>query len=157
MLNEEMVGELRACAQFFETSTSCLSEEDSGFAPKEGMYTVAQQVVHVAQTIEWFVDGAFSPTGFDMDFDKYMKELGEVTSLAVARQWLRKAIDHAIDVFQKSSEDDLRHPIVEGPIMGGRPRHTVVAAISDHTAHHRGALTVYSRLLGKEPQMPYSD
>jgi uncharacterized damage-inducible protein DinB len=25
----------------------------------------------------------------------------------------------------------------------------------EHTAHHRGALTVYSRLLGKVPLMPY--
>jgi hypothetical protein len=28
---------------------------------------------------------------------------------------------------------------------------------TDHTAHHRGALTVYSRLLGKVPKMPYAD
>jgi uncharacterized damage-inducible protein DinB len=27
----------------------------------------------------------------------------------------------------------------------------------EHTAHHRGALTVYSRLLGKVSQMPYFD
>jgi len=25
----------------------------------------------------------------------------------------------------------------------------------EHTAHHRGALTVYSRVLGKVPAMPY--
>jgi uncharacterized damage-inducible protein DinB len=25
----------------------------------------------------------------------------------------------------------------------------------EHTAHHRGALTVYSRKLGKVPPMPY--
>jgi hypothetical protein len=25
----------------------------------------------------------------------------------------------------------------------------------EHTAHHRGALTAYSRLLGKVPPMPY--
>jgi len=37
------------------------------------------------------------------------------------------------------------------------PRLVVIGAISDHTAHHRGALTVYARLLGKEPKMPYMD
>jgi uncharacterized damage-inducible protein DinB len=41
--------------------------------------------------------------------------------------------------------------------MGGVPRWSVVSAISDHTAHHRGALTVYSRLLGKVPVMPYAE
>jgi uncharacterized damage-inducible protein DinB len=39
--------------------------------------------------------------------------------------------------------------------MGGEPISSIVGAISDHTAHHRGALTVYSRLLGKTPLMPY--
>ncbi len=28
---------------------------------------------------------------------------------------------------------------------------------SSHTAHHRGALAVYARLLGKVPAMPYMD
>jgi uncharacterized damage-inducible protein DinB len=41
--------------------------------------------------------------------------------------------------------------------MGGAPRLSVIGAISDHTAHHRGALTVYSRLLGKVPKLPYMD
>jgi uncharacterized damage-inducible protein DinB len=41
--------------------------------------------------------------------------------------------------------------------MGGLPRHSVVSALMDHTAHHRGALTVYARLLGKVSPMPYMD
>jgi uncharacterized damage-inducible protein DinB len=39
--------------------------------------------------------------------------------------------------------------------MGGLPRQCIVGAISDHTAHHRGALGVYARLLGRVPAMPY--
>ena len=31
----------------------------------------------------------------------------------------------------------------------------IVAAMADHTSHHRGALTVYARLRGKTPAMPY--
>ena len=31
----------------------------------------------------------------------------------------------------------------------------IVWAMVEHTAHHRGALTVYSRPLGKVPPMPY--
>ena len=41
--------------------------------------------------------------------------------------------------------------------MGGLPRSAIFGAITDHTAHHRGALTVYARLLGKTPPMPYMD
>jgi uncharacterized damage-inducible protein DinB len=42
-------------------------------------------------------------------------------------------------------------------VMGGAPRYAVISAIEDHTAHHRGALTVYSRLRGHVPTMPYMD
>ena len=41
-------------------------------------------------------------------------------------------------------------------IMEGAPRLSVVSGIVDHTAHHRGSLAVYARLIGKEPLMPYS-
>jgi uncharacterized damage-inducible protein DinB len=48
-------------------------------------------------------------------------------------------------------------PIADGPIMGGAPRMAIFGAITDHTAHHRGALTVYARLGGAVPPMPYAD
>ncbi len=37
------------------------------------------------------------------------------------------------------------------------PRFAIFSAITDHTAHHRGALTVYARLKGIVPPMPYMD
>jgi len=39
--------------------------------------------------------------------------------------------------------------------MGGRPLFEIIGAMVEHTAHHRGALAVYTRLLGKVPPMPY--
>jgi uncharacterized damage-inducible protein DinB len=33
----------------------------------------------------------------------------------------------------------------------------IFRAITDHTAHHRGALTVYARTQGIVPPMPYMD
>jgi uncharacterized damage-inducible protein DinB len=39
--------------------------------------------------------------------------------------------------------------------MGGQPISDIVWGMVEHTAHHRGALTVYSRQLGKIPVMPY--
>ncbi len=46
-------------------------------------------------------------------------------------------------------------PLPEGPVMGGAPRMAIISAIEEHTAHHRGALSVYSRLLGLGPPVPY--
>ena len=50
--------QLLASQDFFNRSTRVLDEADSTFKPHDGMMTVAQQVGHVAQTLDWFVEGA---------------------------------------------------------------------------------------------------
>ncbi len=42
-------------------------------------------------------------------------------------------------------------------IGGDLPRIAIVGAMAEHMAHHRGALSVYARLLGYAPPMPYAD
>ena len=32
------------------------------------MLSVAAQIAHAAHTVDWFITGAFSPQGFDLDF-----------------------------------------------------------------------------------------
>src|ERR1039458_2020455 len=86
----DFANQLLASKDFFERSTRVLDEADSGFRPQEGMMTVAQQVAHAAQTLDWFIDGASRPEGFDLDFAKHAKVLEGVTSLAAARQMLEK-------------------------------------------------------------------
>jgi len=148
-------GILRVAKDFFDRSTACLEEGDSGFAPAPGMYTVAQQVAHVAQTIDWFLHGAFSGEGFDLDFGKHDRAVREVGSLAAARAWLDRSTEEACATIAAQPPAAMAAPLPDGPIMGGEPRSAILAAISDHTAHHRGALTVYARLRGKTPAMPY--
>ena len=152
-MKEGLHGQIAAWKEFFDRSTRVLEEKDSTFAPKDGMFTVAQQIAHAAQTIEWFMQGAF--TGFDMDFERLDKDVRAVTSLAAARAWMGRACDAANKTVDAHSDADWAAPLAPGPIMGGMPRFTIFGAMTDHTAHHRGALTVYSRLLGKVPPMPY--
>jgi uncharacterized damage-inducible protein DinB len=116
------------------------------------MMTAAQQVAHAAQTLDWFVDGASRREGFDLDFEKHARELDGVKSLAFARGLLDAAYAKAIDFVRTQ---DLTRPLPAGPVMGGQPIGDIVWAMVEHTAHHRGALTVYSRSLGKVPAMPY--
>ena len=78
-----------------------------------------------------------------------------VTSLTAARKMLEDAYDHVVEYIGSLSADDLERPLPAGPVMGGQPTREIVWAMVEHTAHHRGALTVYSRLLGKTPPMPY--
>jgi uncharacterized damage-inducible protein DinB len=155
MDTENICFDLKEARQTFERTTSCFREEHSTFVPKEGMYTVAQQVAHTAQTVEWFVHGAFSASGFDLNFQKHHESIAPVNSLAQAMVWLARAFEQAQETFGHASAEELCAPLPEGPIMGGAARCKVVAAIVEHTAHHRGSLAVYARLAGLEPPMPY--
>jgi uncharacterized damage-inducible protein DinB len=135
MIKEGLFGQLAAMKEYFDRSTRALEEADSAYAPKEGMFTAAQLVAHVAQTVEWFVRGAFAAGGFDLDFERADKGIRSVTSLGAARAWLERANAEAKAALAAHSEEEW----------------------TDHTAHHRGALSVYTRLLGKVPPMPYMD
>lgn len=150
-----MNGLMDSIKDYFDRSTAALTEEDSGYRPAEGMWTAAQQVAHVAQTIEWFVDGAFAPDGFSMDWEGMNRQILAVTSLAEARAWLDRAVAAAKAKIESTGEAEWLAPLPDGPIMGGHPRYVIFSAMNDHSAHHRGALTVYARLLGKVPPMPY--
>ena len=154
-LSENCIAELANAERFFNTSTKELTEDMSAFTPAEGMMTAAQQVAHNAQVIDWFMEGAFRPEGFDMDFDGQTARVSKVTSLAAAREWFAKSIGDAKALLGSKSDGELMSPLADGPIMGGAPRMAIMSAITDHTAHHRGALTVYTRLQGKVPPMPY--
>jgi len=154
---QQCLAELSAAQDYFNRSTRNLREEDSTFIPAEGMMTAAQQVAHAAHTIAWFMEGAFRPEGFDMNFEEHVKVAMAYTSLAEAKAWLNREFEAASAAIGIKSDEELSAPLPAGPIMGGLPRTVIFGAITDHTAHHRGALTVYARLKGIVPPMPYMD
>jgi uncharacterized damage-inducible protein DinB len=149
--------QLKSTKEFFDRSTRPLAEEDSNFKAFPEAFTVAQQVAHTAQTIDWFFEGAFRPEGFDMDFEKAAQETMAITSLAAARKMLDEAFAKAIGAAESKSAEEWAAHLPPNPIFGEVPRFVIIGGLVDHTAHHRGALTVYTRLLGKIPPMPYGD
>lgn len=151
---QELINELMRSKEFLDRSTGVLTEEDSALTPADGMMTAAQQLAHIAQTVDWFVDGAFGEA-FDLDFEGAAKQVATMTSLESAGDWCNRAYENAIETIGAKSDEELAELTPEGPIMGGTPKGIVLAGIVDHTAHHRGALTVYARLAGKVPAMPY--
>lgn len=151
----DLARDLDNIQEYFDRSTRSLTEEDSGFAPAEGTFTVAQHVAHVAQIVEWFFSGAFNPGGFSMDWEGMDREVRAVQSLAEARRWLERAFAAGRSAIAAHEPSEWESELPPGPIMGGAPRFAILGAIRDHTAHHRGALTVYARLRGKVPPMPY--
>ncbi len=156
MDRKHLISELKSSQEYLNRSTRPLAEEHGGFRPSPEQMTAAQQLAHVGQTIEWFLEGAFGH-GFSLDFEEHGKELEGLTSMAAARAWASKAFAQALDALESKSDAELEAKLPDGPIMGGQPRWVIFPAIVEHTAHHRGALTVYSRLQGLTPPMPYAD
>ena len=147
--------DLRQTLKFFNTTISVFEEADSGYAAQPEMFTVAGQVAHTAATVDGFVEGAFGK-GWDMNFEAHLAETNAVARLSDAKELLEKAFANVAEVIGGASDEDLCAPIPDKQVMDGAPRCAIVSAITDHTAHHRGALSVYARLLGKEPSMPYA-
>lgn len=154
---QQAIFDLKTLKQRFDRSTAALPESLSTYAPVPGVMTVAQHVAHCAQVTDWFLEGAFSPNGFDLDFAPQIARVLTVQSLAAARAWLDRSLENAIAVFSTHSAESLATPLPDGPILPRQPRHAIVSALVDHTAHHRGALTVYARLNGIQPPDPFEE
>jgi len=152
---EHLIRQLETARKLFGTTTSVFESADAGFTPEPALYTVAGHTAHVADSIEWFVEGAFGG-GWDMNFEALIARARAVTTLEEATEWLDRAFANAMEVVGRASEEELVEPMADGPILGGLPRMAVINEIVDHTAHHRGSLAVYARILGKAPPMLYS-
>ncbi len=153
-MKEGLIEQLKIQETFLLNTISQLTEEDSGFKPQDEMYTVAQHMGHTAETVSWFLEGAFGDKGFDMNFENYEERMKKYTSFDAGVKQFKDAVAKGIELIQNVPDSELIAPIT-AQIMKGAPKMAVVGAITDHTAHHRGALAVYTRLIGKKPMMPY--
>lgn len=141
--------------KFFRHSLSVLTEAEAGYSPAAGLFTTAQHVAHAGQTIDWFNDAAFGSKKFDMDFARMDAAVRAYTSLAEAFKLFDAACERLMARLNSVSDEELHAPLADPTIMGPAPVASIVWAITDHTAHHRGALTVYARMNGKVCPMPY--
>ena len=155
-LRVEALAEINATEKFFDRTTRCLAEGDSAFRATPETFTVAAHVAHVAQSIDWFREGAFHDL-WRMDFETMIGEANRVRSLGEAQTWLAIAFSRMREEVSAMSQEQLAETMADNAILPGRPRYHAIGALVDHTAHHRGALAVYARLLGREPLMPYGE
>ena len=71
---------------------------------------------------------------------------------------LDKAVAQARDALQKTTDAHLETPwrlLAGGQLAFEQPRHQVIRDTFLHSAHHRGQLTVYLRLLGSKVPSVY--
>lgn len=152
----EALDEIAATRRFFDRTTSVLDEADSLFRATPETMTVASHVAHAAQVIDWFREGSFHDR-WNLDFASQTAVTDAVTSLTEARRWLGEAWERLRAEVAAMPEAKLHETMADNPIVPGRPRSYAVKAVVDHCGHHRGALAVYARLLGKVPPMPYAE
>ena len=146
---------LRMERHFLQNIIKDFREEHADFQPAEGMMTVAQQISHIAVTVAWFREAAFG-TGFDTDWAKMRVEYMYPRTLAEAVALLDETYNNYATLLETLSEADLTVMLPPNPIVGEVPRFTLIHTQADHTAHHRGELVVYLRLLGITPTMAYT-
>ena len=153
----DFADKLRSSQEFFERTMSCLQEEDGTFQPQETAFSTIAQVAHAAQTVDWFMDGITEGKTFSTDFEGLEKELAETKTLQAAKAWFHRSMAMAIQAAEEQPDSFWHSKLPDGPMFAGMPRSFALGGILDHNAHHRGALSVYARLCGHKPAMPYGD
>lgn len=89
-----LVKELEATHKFFKTTIAVFEPADAGFAPSPELYTVAGHIAHAADSVDWFMAGAFGE-GWDMDFEGLIAKAKAVTSLEEALGWFDQSFASA--------------------------------------------------------------
>ncbi len=146
----------RVDQKFLNTLLQDFTEEQGQFAPTPEMLNVAQQVRHIAGAVDWYREAVFG-AGFDMDFEKVIEFDKTPCTLSEAREQLSKAFDDLCAAVEPLTAEELGQSIGPNPIMPGASRLQALSGVTDHTAHHRGSLAVYQRLLGIVPRLIYGD
>jgi len=169
------VGDLIEHKMFFSRAVSCLTEEDAAFQPRPDMLSVVGQIHHVTAAVELMLSGIYRefdrfgecerrsrrPGGtwfeWGMDWALHANRDLEATdrSLAGALQAFDETMDLAYGAFSQLTMAEMLQPLTPNPMQLATPRAVLHSGIIDHTAHHRGALAQYARLLGRDPQIPY--
>ncbi|MFP2927993.1 DinB family protein [Pyxidicoccus sp. 3LG] len=174
---------IRAHRQFFRRTLEAFQEEDADFQPRPGMLSVVGQVHHVIAGLELFLAGVFPlmerfkgrewksrrgpgqtwlglEAGFtSLEWTKVSNDNlsggdGSSSPLAFALQAFDETMSLAAELYGQLSREEMLMALPENPIRLRTPQEALEIML-DHTAHHRGGLAQYARLLDREPKIPY--
>jgi len=152
-MREDIVRRVEEARHNFLRVVEPLDESNSSYCPTPDMWTAAEQVFHAGSGINWFREGIFG-AGFAEAHEAHAKDESEAKSLKHAVDHFNGAMDLLIDALNKVDDSVFKEPVPEDAPINGK-KGDVISNILDHTAHHRGALQTYVRLLGKTPNSPY--
>lgn len=155
MDGKEVVKLIKTERHYLQNILKDFRPEHGDFKPSEEMRTVGQQIKHIALTTKFYYETVFG-SGFTMSFEDYKAEMKKPISLEKALKDLDECYNKAESLVGNKTAAELNAPLPDNPMLGEGTLESVIIRNTDHTAHHRGALTVYLRLLGIKPQIIYA-
>ncbi|MCP4727525.1 MAG: DinB family protein [bacterium] len=143
--------------KFLNNILKDLKPEHGDFKPADEMLTASQQIKHIALTGKWFYSKALG-TGFEFaSFDAYLEEMQKPLTLQEALDLLNETYEESVRAFGNMTEKEFDEIVKDDPMLGTFKKSDMIFYNNEHTAHHRGALSVYLRLLGITPTMIYAE
>jgi len=128
-------------------------EDQLDYRPFEGMMTFAEQIHHLALAERLVMSQVAKSIGLEQKFS----DVQSASDLNGQMQELQKTWLISGQVLNQMKDDDLDRDVVfpERNIKSSAGK--LVAAMIEHSVHHRGEIIVYFRALGKEPPRRWSD
>ncbi len=171
---------------FFLRATAVFAEHDADYRPAAGMLSVVEHIHHATAALELFVSQYFCRFVQTKSIEHRSFRLGrswlsaqpelgfadlswtdkaaayqassERETLTQALAALSQTLEYTATLFARLDLAQLQQPLGDNPVMPAYfTGFDVAEFMFDHTAHHRGALAQYARLLGHDPKIPYFD
>lgn len=120
------------------------------WAPKEGMLTCGQQMIHMAGALAVYAEGIASGTWTAGTIEEILKKNHEAphANSAVAARIMRRSFQTLRSTLAAFSESDLLTPVFSPQFGRDVPRWQLVIMCMEHHLNHKAELFLYLRLLG---------
>ncbi|MFI2741807.1 DinB family protein [Zhouia sp. PK063] len=118
-----------------------MPEENYGFKPTKREMTFADQLLHIANNINWLSHDYFG--GEKIEKFEYISSKKEIINI------LNLAFANAKKAVANTSESDLKTKVTF--FAGPKTKLQILNLLQDHVTHHRGQLIVYLNLNEVKP------
>ena len=135
---------LKLAKEYSVEMAELMPEEHYSFKPVPEIMSFAEQNVHTASAIFFFLSKITGGENPGKDFKAEGKSKAQII------EFLKKSFDYAQEVLSKLSDKEAAVKIhLFGDVHLTKAQ--TFQLIRDHTTHHRGAMVIYVRLKGFKP------
>lgn len=140
---KEQIAKLSNHKAYITACIDLLNEADLTFKPVPDEQDSRSLLMHMADNAIWISESYLQGGKYGKRYDHKDLSKEEVKS------YIRGALDFAITSLERVNDGEMRTTV--DFFAGPKTVRQMVELIDDHFTHHKGALTVYLRLLGQKP------